>query len=88
MYEVRIDDVSNRIIYPVYTIDNELINIKARTRFKEYKKMRLEKYINYFKVGTMDYFKGLNISLKDVIECGEIIIFEHKIRNEIKKIWY
>ena len=76
LYEVMIDDKSNRIIYPVYTLQGELINIKARTRFTEYKKMHLQKYINYYKVGCLDYFQGLNISINDVLECGEIIIFE------------
>lgn len=76
LYEIMIDTRGNRIIYPVYTLDNQLINIKGRTRHKEYKKMKIKKYINYYKIGAMDYFQGLNISIKDVIECGEIIIFE------------
>lgn len=76
LYEVMIDKKSNRIIYPVYDIDSQLINIKGRTRHINYKEMRLPKYINYFPVNTMDYFQGLNISLNDIKDAGEIIIFE------------
>lgn len=83
LYEVMIDERSNRIIYPVYTVNGELINIKARTRFIEYKKMKLKKYVNFYKVGIVDYFQGLNISIKDVVLCGEIIIFE-SIKSTMK----
>jgi DNA primase len=76
LYEIMIDNDSNRIIYPVYDIHNNLINIKGRTRFKDYKSMKLPKYINYFTVGVMDYFQGLNISLNDIKDSGEFIIFE------------
>lgn len=76
LFGVRIDEWSNRIIYPVYDIDGNLINIKGRTRHKNYKKMRIPKYINYNEVGVMDYFQGLNFTLGDVLKSGEIIIFE------------
>ena len=75
-FGVRIDDITNRIVYPVYDVDGNLINIKGRTRYTNYKKLGLAKYINYFPVGTMDYFQGLNLTLPYVKEKGEIIIFE------------
>ena len=76
LFNIRIDDYSNRIVYPVYDIDGNLINIKGRTRYKNYKSLKLPKYINYFKVGTLDYFQGLEITLPYVKEKNEIIIFE------------
>lgn len=76
IFEIRIDEWGNRIVYPVYDIDGNLINIKGRTRYKNYKQLRLPKYINYYKVGVMDYFQGLNITLQDVKIHKEIIIFE------------
>lgn len=76
LFEIMIDDKSNRIIYPVYDTQGNLINIKGRTRFKDYKAMKLNKYINYYTVGVVDYFQGLNISLNDIKESGEFIIFE------------
>lgn len=76
LFEIRIDDRSNRIVYPVYDVDGNFINIKGRTRFKDYKKMGICKYINYYPVGTVDYFQGLNITEPYIKKSKEIIIFE------------
>lgn len=76
LFGVRVDTWQNRIVYPVYDICGNLINIKARTRYKNYKQMKIPKYINYFQVGVMDYFQGLNTTLKYVLDANEIIIFE------------
>ena len=76
LFEIRIDDRSNRIVYPVYDVDGNFINIKGRTRFKDYKKMGICKYINYYPVGTVDYFQGLNITEPYIKQSKEIIIFE------------
>lgn len=76
LFGVRVDNWNNRIVYPVYDIDGNLINVKARTRYKNYKQMRIPKYINYYQIGVMDYFQGLNITLPYIKESNEIIIFE------------
>lgn len=76
LFGVRVDTWQNRIVYPVYDIDGNLINIKGRTRYLNYKQLRLSKYMNYFKVGCMDYFQGLNFTLTYVEQQNEIIIFE------------
>lgn len=76
LFDIRIDNDHNRIVYPVCDISGNLINIKARTRYPNYKELKLPKYINYYTVGCMDYFQGLNITLPFVKEKNEIIIFE------------
>ena len=76
MFDIRIDEKRNRIVYPVRDLQGRLINIKGRTRFEDYKAMHLMKYINYFPVGTMDYFQGLDVTLPYVKENNEIILFE------------
>lgn len=76
LFDVRIDEKQNRIVYPVCDIDGNLINIKGRTRFKNYKDMRVKKYTNYYTVGVMDYFQSLNLTLPYIRERGEVIIFE------------
>jgi DNA primase len=38
--------------------------------------MGICKYINYYTVGTMDYFQGMNITGRHIEETGEIKIFE------------
>ena len=63
LFGVRVDNWNNRIVYPVYDIAGNLINVKARTRYPNYKQLRIPKYTNYFRIGVMDYFQGLNIKI-------------------------
>ena len=74
LYEIRIDTNQNRIVYPVYDMQGNFINIKGRTMYPNYKELGIPKYINYFPVGTMDYFQGYNVA-KDYIK-DEVIVFE------------
>lgn len=76
IFDIRIDKKGNRIVYPVCDIDGKLINIKGRTRDKDYKSLHIPKYINYYPVGVMDYVQGLHITLPHVKERNEIILFE------------
>ena len=76
LFEIRIDEIGNRILYPVRDIDGKLINIKGRTRYENYKSLGIAKYINYFEVGVVDYFQGLNITKEYATEQNELIIFE------------
>lgn len=76
LFGVRFDEYGNRIVYPVYDIEKNLINVKGRTRYDNYKAMKIAKYINYHEVGIMDYFQGLETTLPYIQEKNEIIIFE------------
>jgi len=82
-FNIRIDDYNNRIVYPVRDIDGRLINVKARTRYKNYKALHIPKYINYFQVGVMDYFQSLDMALPQIREKNEVIIFE-SIKSSMK----
>lgn len=75
-YEIRIDEKANRIVYPVYDNNLNLIGFKGRTRFKNYKEMRLQKYMNYTKIGTTDFFMGMKQNRESIIRNGKAIIFE------------
>ena len=75
-YEVRIDKSSNRIVYPVYDADLNLIGAKGRTRFKNYKQLKLMKYMNYKKLYVMDYFAGMKQALPEISKKRKVIIFE------------
>lgn len=75
-YEIKLDRKSNRIIYPVYDSDGNFINIKGRTRYDCYKALKIPKYMNYYKVGCMDYLQGLHLSKKEITSKNEVIIFE------------
>ena len=76
LFDIRTDVFQNRIVYPVRDINGNLINIKGRTRYKNYKALKIPKYINYHSVGVMDYFQGLNIALPYIKRENEVIIFE------------
>lgn len=76
LFEIRIDKRGNRIVYPVYDNDGHLINIKGRTRYPNYKELKIPKYVSYFRSGVVDYMQGMNITLPYIKEKNEIIIFE------------
>lgn len=75
-YGIKIDTKSNRIIYPVYDNNGNLIGVKGRTRFDNYKQLGIQKYMNYQKIGTTDFFIGLKENRDAIIQKNEIIIFE------------
>lgn len=75
-YEIRIDHNSNRIVYPVYDNDGNLISAKGRTRFKNYKELGLKKYINYTSIQTTDFFLGMKQNRDEILRTNTAIIFE------------
>lgn len=75
-YEVMFDEASNRIVYPVYDKDYNLIGIKGRTRYENFKELNLAKYMNYTKLGKVDYFAGMKQAESYIKESREVIIFE------------
>ena len=75
-YEIRIDKKSNRIVYPVYDKDGNLIGAKGRTRFKNYKELQIKKYLNYTKIQTTDYFMGMKQNWDTILDSKSVILFE------------
>ena len=75
-YNIRVDKRGNRIVYPVYDADGRLIGIKGRTRFKNYKEMKIQKYMNYYRVGKVDYFVGLKENAREIQKQNRVVIFE------------
>lgn len=75
-YNIRIDNKANRIIYPVYDNDFNLIGVKGRTRYKNYKELGLKKYQNYHKIGTTDFFIGMKENKESIKLKNEAVIFE------------
>jgi DNA primase len=75
-YCVRIDEKANRIVYPIYDNCFNLIGFKGRTRYKNYKDMKIKKYQNYQKIGTTDFFVGMKENIETIKRKSEAIIFE------------
>ena len=44
--------------------------------YKDFKEMKIPKYINYYKVGDLDYLQGYYLQRYLIDSAGEIIIFE------------
>lgn len=75
-YYIRIDHNANRIVYPVFDADNNFIGVKGRTRIKAYKELGLSKYMNYYKIGTCDFFQGCQQAAEEIKNKKSVIIFE------------
>lgn len=75
-YEIRVDPRSNRIVYPVYDNEDRLIGVKGRTRFENYKQLKIMKYMNYHKIGKVDYLTGMKWARDSVRNSKKIVIFE------------
>lgn len=75
-YNIRIDHNANRIVYPVFDADDNFIGVKGRTRIEAYKELGLAKYMNYNKIGTIDYFQGWQQALPEIKKDKSVIIFE------------
>lgn len=75
-YQVMFDDVSNRIIFPIRDENNNLINLKGRTCYDNYKELGITKYQYYYPLGTNDILFGLNFNKSYIQQKNEVIIFE------------
>ena len=75
-YEIRIDPMSNRIVYPVKDNDDNLIGVKGRTRFKNFKELKIMKYMNYHRLGVLDFYQCMQQARDSINSSGEIIIVE------------
>ena len=75
-YGICIDKASNRICYPIYDKDDKLIGCKGRTRFKNFKDLRIQKYNNYTRLQRMDTFVGLKQNRNIIKQTKTVILFE------------
>ena len=76
VFNIRIDSRSNRIIYPVYDKNFNLIGFKGRTRYDNYKLLGIQKYMNYTQIGTTDFFVGMKEQYEKIKFEKKVIIFE------------
>lgn len=73
-YNIRIDHNANRIVYPVFDAEDNFIGVKGRTRIAAYKELGLSKYMNYNKIGVLDFFQGYQQA--EFNNSRSIILFE------------
>lgn len=75
-FNIKTDTETNRIVYPVYNERFQLIGVKGRTRYKKFKEMAISKYMNYFKIGTTNFFIGMKEQFHSINLSKNLIIFE------------
>lgn len=75
-YKIMVDPKANRIVYPIYDNEFNLIGFKGRTRFARFKEMGINKYQNYTKIGTTDFFVGMKENRESILEHNTAVIFE------------
>lgn len=76
LFNIRIDNLTNRIVYPVHDNNGRFICAKGRTRYEDYKALGITKYINYHKLGGIDFLAGLEVTKPEIVKQGKIILFE------------
>lgn len=75
-YGICIDNASNRICYPIYDNYDKLIGVKGRTRFKDFKELKISKYNNYTSIKTTDFFVGMKQNRSVINDMKSVYIFE------------
>ncbi len=75
-YNVRIDKNNNRIVYPVYDNNDLFIGVKGRTRVANFKELKIPKYINYYSIGTSNFFQGMHENKSKILKEQRAIIVE------------
>lgn len=75
-YQVRYDDKANRIVFPIWDNDGNLINIKGRTLYDNYKELGISKYTYYYPLITNNFLYGLSQKRDIIKKENEVIVFE------------
>lgn len=76
-FDVRYDDFSNRIVYPIRDASGAIRNVGGRTLDTDWKEKGLRKYTYFYKWGgAMDLLYGLYENYNDIVSSREIILFE------------
>lgn len=75
-YQVRYDKNSNRIVFPIWDNDGNIINVKGRILFDNYADLGMSKYIYYYELGCNDFLYPLHFKRKIIRETGEVKVFE------------
>ena len=75
-FQVRYDDFSNRLVYPIRDPAGRIVNIGGRTLDPAWKEKKLRKYTYFFGWGEMKTIYGYAENLTYIKQKGEIILFE------------
>ena len=76
-FDVRYDQLSNRIVFPIRNMSGQIINVSGRTLDPDYKAKKLRKY-TYFSGfdGGLNTLYGFYENKETIAQSNEIILFE------------
>ncbi len=75
-FQVRYDNFSNRLVYPIRSIEGDIVNIGGRTLDPDWKDKGLRKYTYTQKWGTINTIYGLFENMDAILAVKEVILFE------------
>ena len=75
-FQVYYDSFSDRLVYPIRSIDGKSINGGGRTLDSRWKEKKLRKYTYFKQWGELNTIYGLAENMESIREKREIILFE------------
>ena len=75
-FQVRYDSVSNRLVFPVRSMDGSIISVCGRTLDEDYKAKRIPKYIYMRSIGAMPTISGFADNEQFIRDANQLILFE------------
>lgn len=75
-FQVYYDSFSDRLVYPIRSIDGKIINVGGRTLDSQWKEKKLRKYTYFKQWGELNTIYGLAENMESIREKREIILFE------------
>lgn len=75
-FQVRFDDVSQRIVYPVRNPDGKIVNVHGRTIDPDFKLKNIRKYTYFIHFGALETIFGLYENRESILSQREIVLFE------------
>lgn len=75
-FQVFYDSFSDRLVYPIRSIDGKIINIGGRTLDERWKEKGLRKYTYFKSWGEMNTIYGVAENMDEIKRKHEVILFE------------
>lgn len=75
-FQVSYDEFSDRIVYPIRSMDGKIINVSGRTVDPAWKEKGLRKYTYFRELGALATVYGAFENMESIRQKGEIILFE------------
>lgn len=75
-YQVYYDRISDRLVYPIRSVDGKIVNIGGRTLNPLWKEKGMRKYMYFYPWGTINTIYGLSENRTEIKKKHEILLFE------------